>query len=156
MSKQMLSSELMVGLQEKYLQDVAMIGDGFQQALLVNSQCLLPVMNTVKKDFLYQFDMLSNLTAVDYVEYFEVVYHLYSLSLGQALTVKSRCSKVDPQLSSVIGCWPSAEFQEREVYDLLGIHFVGHPDLRRILMPEDFPYHPLRKDYTFTPRKEKG
>ena len=155
MSKQMMGSELMLGLQEKYLQDVERIGEGFQQALLVKPERLIEFMGTVKNEPLYQFNMLSNLTAVDYVEYFELVYHLYSLPLRQALTVKSRCNKANPQMPSVTSIWISANFQEREVYDLLGVSFTGHPDLRRILMPDDFPYHPLRKDYKLIPRGEK-
>ena len=117
------------------------------QALLIEAADLLPIMGVLKKDPAYQFNMLSNLTAVDYLDYFEIVYHLYSLPLGCAVTIKTRCQAAAPVVSSVMSIWPSADFQEREVYDLLGVSFTGHLDLRRILMPEDFMEHPLRKGY---------
>ena len=94
-------------------------------------------------------DFLSSVTGVDYVQHLEAVYHLYSMqnpSNGEPLTIKVRTER-DGHMPSVTPIWRSAEFQEREAYDLLGIYFDGHPDLRRILMWEGFQFHPLRKDY---------
>ena len=97
------------------------------------------------------FNHLTDICSVDYPEdqdRFEVVYHLHSLPLGQRLRVKARVTEDHPSISSVTGIWKGAEFLEREVYDMMGITFTGHPDLRRILMPEDYAEgYPLRKDF---------
>jgi len=140
-------NNVLAELAAQYSEDVKITGKEAQQALLVESQCLLNILRILNTNESYQFDMLRNLTAVDYLEYMEIVYHLYSLPLRQAITVKTRCNMEDAQVPSVTAIWPSANFQEREIYDLLGVKFTGHPDLRRILMPEEFPGHPLRKTY---------
>ena len=97
------------------------------------------------------FDHLTDICSVDYPEdqmRFEVVYHLHSLPLRQRLRLKTRLTEDDPTIASVTGVWKGAEFLEREVYDMMGIRFSGHPDLRRILMPEDYDEgYPLRKDF---------
>lgn len=101
---------------------------------------------------------LSSLTAVDYPEYIEVVYHLYSHLLKHEVVLKTRVAKPEaslPSIHSVTALWPTAAYQEREVYDLMGVEFAGHPDLRRILLPEEFPGHPLRKDFKLQPRPER-
>ena len=156
MSKQMISSELLLELQTKFAPAVSVVGENNQQALLIDLERLLEVLTMLKNSPEHQFNLLSNLTAVDYLEYFEVVYHLYSLPLKQSITIKTRCPNEQAHVPSVTAIWPSADFQEREVYDLLGIAFTGHPNLRRILMPDDFPEHPLRKAYQFTPSQEEG
>lgn len=97
-----------------------------------------------------QFRYLADITAVDRhpVEpRFEVNYHLYSLRLRQWLRVKARAGGNSPTVDSVTPIWPGANWHEREAFDLFGIRFAGHPDLRRILMPEDWQGHPLRRDY---------
>ena len=97
------------------------------------------------------FNHLTDICSVDYPEdqeRFEMVYHLHSLSLRQRLRVKARVPEDRPSIASVTGIWKGAEFLEREVYDMMGITFTGHPDLRRILMPEDYAEgFPLRKDF---------
>jgi NADH-quinone oxidoreductase subunit C/D len=97
------------------------------------------------------FDHLTDICSVDYPEdrqRFEVVYHLHSLSHHRRLRVKTRLSEDDPTIASVTSVWKGAEFLEREVYDMMGIRFSGHPDLRRILLPEDYAEgYPLRKDF---------
>jgi len=95
-----------------------------------------------------EFSFLSSITAVDYVEHFELVYHLTSLKFNQSIVLKANCYGRD-ELSapSVSGVWRGADFQEREIWDLFGIRFEGHPNLKRILLWEGFPGHPLRKDY---------
>lgn len=147
MSNQVINQALLAELKAQFPQDIEFIGEGAQQALLVNPERLVPIMEALKTSEQYQFNMLRNLTAVDYVEYLEMVYHLYSLPLRHKITVKTRCAAEDSQVASVTAIWPSANFQEREVYDLLGINFTGHPDLRRILMPDEFIGHPLRKSF---------
>ncbi|MEY4704949.1 MAG: NADH-quinone oxidoreductase, subunit [Nitrospirota bacterium] len=97
------------------------------------------------------FNQLTDICSVDYPEdplRFEVIYHLHSLPLCQRLRLKARIAEDDPTIASVTGIWKGAEFLEREVYDMMGIRFSGHPDLRRILMPEDYTEgYPLRKDF---------
>ena len=96
-----------------------------------------------------EFDCLSNLGGVDYPKrnVIEVVYHLYSYVHRHLMTLKVEAARDNPVVPTVSGVWSHADWQEREVYDLLGVTFTGHPDLRRILMPEDWPGHPLRKDF---------
>ncbi len=96
-----------------------------------------------------KFDYLSNLASVDYPERFEVVYHLYSMKRGGGVLVLKVLlpDREKPEVDSVTPIWPGANYQEREVYDLMGISFNGHPDLRRIMLWDGFPGHPLRKDF---------
>ena len=93
------------------------------------------------------FHRLSMVTAVDDLERFTMVYRVQSTSLGAAMFLKAEVSREDPRVPSFCDLWPAANWQEREVYDLFGIVFEGHPDLRRILLPDDWVGHPLRKDY---------
>lgn len=97
-----------------------------------------------------RYNFLSDLTCVDWYPSeprFEIVYHLLSIPRKARLRVKVRLTGDDPHLESVTPVWAAANFFEREVFDLFGIYFEGHPYLRRILMPEDWEGHPLRKDY---------
>ena len=96
------------------------------------------------------FEMLTDLTAVDYLgeePRFEMVYHLYSVARNERLRVKARVAETAAEIDTLTGLWPSANWMEREVWDLYGIRFRGHPDLRRILLYDEFEGHPLRKDY---------
>jgi NADH-quinone oxidoreductase subunit C len=97
-----------------------------------------------------KFVRLSGITAVDWhpaEPRFEVVYHLHSLERNTRLRVKCKVSGTHPEIDSVTGVWRSANWYEREVYDMFGITFRNHPNLERILMPTDWEGHPLRKDY---------
>lgn len=94
-----------------------------------------------------RFDYLACVSGVDWGDRLEVVYHIQSLSLGHKIVLKANVDRDDPRLPSVTSVWAGADFQEREAYDLYGIVFDGHPDLRRILLPEDWEGFPLRKDY---------
>lgn len=93
------------------------------------------------------FRRLIMVTAVDYIERVVMIYRIQSSSLSASLSIKTRLSPRTPQIPSLVGVWPAADWQEREVFDLFGVNFVGHPDLRRILLPDDFEGHPLCKDY---------
>ena len=96
-----------------------------------------------------QFNYLNSITAVDYIDHFEIIYHLTSLEHNHAAILKARVyGRESPSLPSVIQVWPGANFQEREIWDLMGVAFEEHPNLKRILLWEGFPGHPLRKDYT--------
>ena len=93
-------------------------------------------------------DFLVAVTAVDYIEYFEMVYHLTSIQHNQSAVLKTRVYDRDhPTVSSVVDLWRGAELQEREVWDLMGVGFTGHPNLKRILTWEGFPGHPLQKTH---------
>ncbi|MBM2827266.1 MAG: nuoC [Dehalococcoidia bacterium] len=94
------------------------------------------------------FDYLESVTATDYIDYFEVVYHLVSLERNHSAVLKTRTYGRDSaEVPSVTHLWRSADLQEREVFDLMGVTFTGHPNLKRIMMWEGFPGHPLRKDF---------
>mgnify|MGYP001305605957 FL=1 len=101
----------------------------------------------LKEDQELAFVYLNDIVGVDYGTYFEVVYHLVSIAHREHLTVKVRTDREGATVPSVVSVWPGANWPEREVYDLLGIRFDGHPDLRRIMLPENWVGHPLRKDY---------
>ena len=107
------------------------------------------------------FDMLIDLTAVDYLNYpdaqdrYGVVYSLLNTSTGERVFVKTFVNDPTPTVRSVFSLWRGADWMEREVYDMYGIHFEGHPDLRRILLPDQFTAFPLRKDYPIRGRGER-
>ena len=116
--------------------------------LLVKSDSLFEIISFLKTSQDFDFNFLNNITAVDYYDYFEVVYHLTSMKHNHSLTVKARCySRENPAVPSIVPLYRGADFQEREVYDLMGITFKGHPNLKRILLWEGFQGYPLRKDY---------
>ncbi len=94
-----------------------------------------------------RFDMLMCLSAVDRKGSFEVVYHIFSMTNGHRSVLKVFVPTEKPQVPTVGHIWRTAEWHEREAFDLMGVEFVGHPDLRRILLPDDWEGHPLRKDY---------
>ncbi len=93
------------------------------------------------------FDLLGWCTAVDRGAHFEMVYRLRSRTMQVGMFLKCDVPREDARIASLTDLWPSADWHEREVYDLFGIRFDGHPNLRRIFLPEDWPGHPLRKDY---------
>ncbi len=109
---------------------------------------LLEVCTFLRDDAELDFRFLSSLTGVDRLDHFQVVYHLLSISRNQAATLKTRCDDHDnPEAPSVVPVWRGAHLQEREAFDLMGVRFQGHPDLRRIFLWEGFAGHPLRKDW---------
>jgi NADH-quinone oxidoreductase subunit C len=104
----------------------------------------------LRSDTEMQFALLCDITGVDRYPVeprFELNYHLVSLKRRERLRVKTRVGLGHPSVESVTSVWPTANWHEREIFDLFGVRFEGHPDLRRILMPEDWEGHPLRKDY---------
>ena len=114
---------------------------------MVNKDNLVEVATALRDEF--GFDLLSSVTGVDYFpDKMEVVYHAYKTTGGHGIVFKVQVPRIDPiEIQSVTPIWPGADFQEREIWDLYGISFTGHPDLRRILMWEGFEGHPLRKDW---------
>jgi NADH-quinone oxidoreductase subunit C len=107
------------------------------------------------------FDLFIDVTCVDYLEYrkakhrYGLVYLLASTINAERLTVRTFVDDPQPTVASVVPLWEAANWLEREVWDLFGIHFTGHPDLRRLVMPEEFTAHPLRKDYPLQGRGER-
>jgi len=119
-----------------------------ESSLLVKSEHLLAIATFLKTTPGFDFDYLTSVTAVDYRDYFELVYHLISIEHNHSLVLKVRChDRENPTVPSVVGVWRGADFQEREIYDLMGIKFEGHPNLKRIVLWEGFQGHPLRKEY---------
>ena len=119
-----------------------------EYAVLVKSDSLLQVCQFFYQNEGLNFDYLVNLTGVDYLDYFEVVYHLVSTKHNHSLVIKTRCyDREQPTVPSVTPIWQGANLQEREAFDLLGIRFEGHPNMKRIFLWEGFQGHPLRRDY---------
>lgn len=126
---------------------------------VVPAQSLYAVLQTLHDE--HGFDMLIDITAVDYLEYpdavdrFGVVYLLLNVASGERLIVKTFVNPPEPSLPTVTSLWIGADWMEREVYDMFGIAFAGHPDPRRILMPDEFTAFPLQKDYPLQGRGER-
>lgn len=117
-------------------------------SILVDKGSLLKVAEYLKNAPELVFDYLTFVTAVDYLDYFELVYRIVSLKYNHSLIVKTRCSdRENPTAPSLTPVWRAAYYQEREIYDLFGIRFEGHPELKRLLLWEGFKGHPLRRDY---------
>ncbi len=116
--------------------------------IVVKTEHIFRVLKMLKEQ--YEFNYLVDITASDYYtdeERFEVSYNIVNIEGKQRLRVSCRVEEDHPMLQSVVSIWGSADWYEREVYDMMGIRFKNHPDLRRIYMPEDFEYYPLRKEF---------
>lgn len=127
--------------------------------ILLETSALPEIAQFLRDDPEMAFDMLHCISAVDWPEYFESVYHLWSMKHCHMAILKVRTSKEDPKAPSVTHLWPAANYHEREAYDLMGIVYEGHPNLQRILLDEEWEGHPLRKDYvapTHEELREKG
>lgn len=130
---------------------------------VIHPASLLSVAKFLKDTPGMDFDYLMDVTAVDYLFFaggrvqkewrFEVVYHFYSLKHNHRLRLKVAVDEKAPEVDTLCQLWPSANWYEREVWDMYGIRFKGHPNLKRILMYEEFVGHPLRKDYPFNKRQ---
>jgi len=123
-----------------------------QLTLVTRREFVVPLLRFLRDDPSMAFNFLMDLFGVDYLEMagperFAVVYNLYSMTHGHRLLVKAFIPENDPALDSVTALYPSADWAERETFDMYGIHFTSHPNLRRILDPEDFVGHPLRKEF---------
>ena len=128
-----------------------------EQTITVNKESVLELFKFLRDDPELDFKFLMDLTAVDYLNRkdtrFEVVYHFYSLKHNGRLRIKIPVSEDDCTVDSVSSLWKTANWYEREVWDLYGIKFDDHPDMRRILLYEEFKGHPLRKDYPINKRQ---
>ena len=119
----------------------------------VNPGSIRDVCKFLNEDNDLQFSFLAAVSAVDFIDHFEMVYHLVSIANNHRIVLKSRIwDRENPTVPSVVDIWEGANFQEREVYDLMGVRFEGHFNLKRLLLWEGFPGHPHRKDYLEPPR----
>ncbi|MFQ5739897.1 MAG: NADH-quinone oxidoreductase subunit C [Acidobacteriota bacterium] len=127
-----------------------------QDTLILAKTALLEVARFLKQDPALKYNYLMDLTAVDHWKRkprFEMVYHFFSLQHKFRLRVKASVGGLHPEIDSLTPLWPGANWYEREVYDMFGIRFKGHPDLRRLLLYPEFKGHPLRKDYPINRRQ---
>lgn len=139
-----------------------LVTDSHQQhgdeTVLIRPEGILDVARFLREDPDLKFRILLDLTAVDWPEQtprFEVVYHFYAPERRARLRVKARVGGEAPSIASLVSLWDGANWYEREVWDMFGIVFDGHPDLRRLLMYDEFEGHPLRKDYPFRRRQPR-
>ena len=124
--------------------------DRDEMTIYVERSALREACAVLKDDPACPFNFLSDVTCVDWYPAeprFEVIYHLLSISKKERVRLKVRLNSSSPNIDSLVPLWPGANYFEREVFDLFGVRFAGHPYLRRIMMPEDWEGHPLRKDY---------
>lgn len=118
----------------------------------VDKRWIVAMLRALKTDAGVRFNMLSDVTAVDYLNLereprFDVIYQIYSFELKQGLRLKAPVAEEDCRIDSICELWSGANFLEREIWDMFGIEFVNHPNLERLLMPENWKGHPLRKDF---------
>ena len=117
-------------------------------ALWIKPSSIASVSRFLCDDPELDFKFLNSISAVDFIEYFEISYHLTSMNRHHTALVKTKVfGRENLSISSVYNVWRGADFQEREIWDLMGIHFEGHPNMKRIMLWEGFPGHPLRQDY---------
>ncbi len=116
--------------------------------LLVKKQELFNIISYLKDNPEFEFNFLACMSGVDYFDYFEVVYHLVSMVHNHSIVIKTRCyGRENLIIPSIVELYRSANAQEREIYDLLGVRFEGHPNMKRIFLWDGFQGHPLRKDF---------
>jgi NADH-quinone oxidoreductase subunit C len=126
------------------------VADSFGDPVLILRPAVVRAAMAALREAPFEYAVLLDLTCVDFAaaeERFELVYHLYSLSRNVRLRLKASLPAAAPAVETLVGLWKNAEWLEREVFDLFGVRFEGHPDLRRIMMYEGFEGHPLRKSY---------
>jgi NADH-quinone oxidoreductase subunit C len=138
-------------LKERFTDAVQEVSEAHGElTLVVGREQIVEVCRWLKDDPDLRYNLLMDMAGVDYLgrePRFEVVYQLYSTPHNSRLRLKVRVPESDPVVPSVTSVWSTANWHEREAFDMLGIRFAGHPDLRRIYMPDDYPAHPLRKDF---------
>lgn len=126
---------------------VSLSEDTTNEYILVEPNKLVEVATELRENPSFKFDMVINLASIDYPENYTLVYHLLSTTFVRQIALKVQLPKDRPEVPSIAEVFKSTNVQEREAYDLMGINFVGHPNMKRILLPDDFIGHPLRKDF---------
>jgi len=147
MTPQEIAALLKENFGEKIVEPDIVAMEGFTPFSVIDSAALLDVCQFVRNDPRLTMDHLELLGGVDYKDRIEVVYVLYSMTLQHRYTLKCRLPRENPVVHTVESLWGVANWHEREAYDMFGILFEGHSDLRRILCPDDWEGYPLRKDY---------
>jgi NADH-quinone oxidoreductase subunit C len=143
----MESTEIYARLQQRFGDKVLEIGGKPDPFAVVELSALCEICRFLRDEDEIAADCLSNQTGVDYKDRIEVVYHLFSYRHHHGCVLKVKLPRDNPVVASVENIWHAANWMEREIFDLLGVTFEDHSDLRRILMPEDWPGYPLRKDF---------
>jgi len=143
----METGQLFERLRQRFPQQVLEIGGKFESFAVLDAGAIVDVCRFLRDDAETAMDCLSNETGVDFKDGIEVVYHLFSYKQRHGCVLKVKLPREEPVVATVEGIWSAANWMEREIFDLLGVTFEGHSDLRRILMPEDWPGFPLRKDF---------
>ena len=145
-----LSAEALAGIKLAF-SNAVYDAEAARAAVYIGADELVAFLTFLRDDTALQLTRMENVTAVDWKDRFEMVYHLFSPVHMHWLTVKVTLPHDAPVVPSATAVFPGVEFEEREVYDLMGITFTGHPDLRRVFHHEDFVGHPLRKDFVPPP-----
>ncbi len=147
-------------IQSRFADDVIALADqSGDEAIYLKRDSVKKVLAVLKEDAEFQFDMLADLFAVDYLFWeekenrFEIIYNLYSTVKNHRIFIKVQVPEKDASVETVTSVWPAANWFEREVWDMFGVKFEGHPNLKRILMYEEFQGHALRKDYPYNKRQ---
>ena len=137
--------EVAARLEQQFISDIIESNDRF---ILVKKEAVHDIISYLKIDPELDFNFLNYVTAVDYLDYFEVVYQLTSLKHNHDIVIKTRCyGRENLSVPSIVNLYSTANVQEREIYDLMGIRFEGHPNMTRIFLWEGFEGYPQRKDY---------
>jgi NADH-quinone oxidoreductase subunit C len=137
--------EVAAKLEQQFASDITESNDRY---ILAKKEVLPDIISFLKSDPDLDFNFLNYVTAVDYLDYFEVVYQLTSLKHNHSIVIKTRCyGRENPSVPSIVELYSTANVQEREIYDLMGIRFEGHPNMTRMFLWEGFEGYPQRKDY---------
>ncbi|MFC1948209.1 NADH-quinone oxidoreductase subunit C [Chloroflexota bacterium] len=137
--------EVAAKLGQQFASDIIESNDRF---MLVKKEAIPDIVSFLKTDPDHDFNFMNYITAVDYLDYFEIVYELTSLKHNHSIVIKTRCyGRENPSVPSIVDLYSAANPQEREIYDLMGIRFEGHPNMTRMFLWEGFEGYPQRKDY---------
>ena len=148
MTKILSGDEIVGNFDAKCSKYIEICGEDY---IAVSPDGLLDVAKKLKVHRALKFEYLNSVSAVDFIEYFQIVYHLTSFEYNHMAVIKVNLyGRGNPSIHSLTEVWRGADLQEREIWDLMGIQFVGHPNHKRIMLWEGFPGHPLRKDFKDT------
>lgn len=154
----MENKEVIEALNQKFPRRIKEVSSQFGDDIIqIEKDILVNIMKFLKEKP-YDFDMLLDMTCVDYqreTERFEMVYHLFSISNNLRLRINARVDQADLSVDSLTVLWKNANWLEREIFDMFGVQFNGHPDLRRLFMYDGFEGYPLRKDYPLRKQQPK-
>ena len=147
LNPEMEASQIYERLKQRFPQQIVESGGKLEEFVVVEAAGIVDICRFLRDDPETALDCLSNETGVDYKDRIEVVYHLFSYKHRHGCVLKVKLPRENPVVATVEDVWSAANWMEREIFDLLGVTFQGHSDMRRILMPEDWLGYPLRKDF---------